>query len=658
LGASWSSLAAGESPYGSTKERFPFKFIADDTNADRQIYDRESDAVRHVRAHGNWLAPHLGLFDVWTWVALFRYVSSTLINLALIPFPWVLAIIGLTMMVTTGFWDRGTPLESTIRIPMLFGPLALLAVFMLFVWWKPSGVTGGADFKHRFYPLQKSVLIAAVSWLLADLFILGIAAAYWLDANLAELLAAAGLSSATLLSTAVSAYHFFSKGAEGGVQAEDSGAKKLLGSLAGVLGFIALAVLVLTAYYTMDIAFFPDLPATRDISQGLVVMTLVAFAVAVVVLFVPARWFLNAFSLQALYRRGLRKAYVLRAATQEEQDRQDGKEVTPRGDNTLLLSDLMGADGPPDMPYHLIVTSLNTSGDTQLERLGRRSDGMVLASLHSGSRATGYRPTAASTAFKDITLGDAMATSGAAASPNMGRNTNSSLAILMTLFNVRIGTWIPNPYDAKRKWTSSRPLVWYWLKELFGIASADDNLVYLTDGGHFDNSAIYELLKRRCKYIIAIDASKDIGNLATVARLARIDFGVQMEVDMAPFMPDDKGHSKQPYVVAKLKYPQVAGDKEATGYLLWVSTARTDEQKPDVIRYGEQNADFPFDSTGDQLFDQSQFESYRQLGHTAVRAAVLRELEGQESLTRNGVGETLETLWKKASEPGKQAPAS
>ncbi|MDA1216256.1 MAG: hypothetical protein O2812_05225, partial [Chloroflexi bacterium] len=253
----------------------------------------------------------MGLFDVWTWVTLFRYVSSTLINLALIPLPWVLAIIGLTIMVPTGFWDRETPLESAIRIPMLFGPLALLAVFMLFVWWKPPGITGGADFKHRFYPLQKSVLIAAVSWLLADLFILGIAAAYWLDANLAELLAAAGLSSATLLGTAVSAYNFFSKVAEGGVQAKDSGVKKLLGAPAGILGFVALAVLLLTAYYALDIAFFPDLPTTRDISQGLVVMTLAAFTVAAVVLFVPARWFLNTFSLQALYRRGLRKAYVL-----------------------------------------------------------------------------------------------------------------------------------------------------------------------------------------------------------------------------------------------------------------------------------------------------------------------------------------------------------
>ena len=64
LGTSWSSLTAGDSPYGSSKDSFPFKFIDTSDSEQHQIYDRESDAVRHVRAHGNWLAPHLGLFDV------------------------------------------------------------------------------------------------------------------------------------------------------------------------------------------------------------------------------------------------------------------------------------------------------------------------------------------------------------------------------------------------------------------------------------------------------------------------------------------------------------------------------------------------------------------------------------------------------------------
>ena len=60
-----------------------------------------------------------------------------------------------------------------------------------------------------------------------------------------------------------------------------------------------------------------------------------------------------------------------------------------------------------------------------------------------------------------------------------------------------------------------------------------------------------------------------------------------MDVDMKPFMPADKEQSKQPYVVAKLKYSPVDGDSDPTGYLLRVSTARTDGPKQDVIHYGE-----------------------------------------------------------------------
>ena len=176
------------------------------------------------------------------------------------------------------------------------------------------------------------------------------------------------------------------------------------------------------------------------------------------------------------------------------------------------------------------------------------------------------------------------------------------------------------------------------------MASADDRYVYLSDGGHFDNSGIYELLKRRCKYIVAIDASRDIGNLATVARLARIDLGVQLDVDMAPFMPDPAtGKSQEPYVVARIEYPPIPGD-DTDGVLVWISTARTPGQKPDVIRYGERNPDFPFDSTGDQLFGQDQFESYRQLGFTAARTAFTDERLTGAGLTRSELEEVLGSM--------------
>ena len=664
LGASWSSLTApdnpeDEPPFGSEEATFPFKFIDHDKDSDRQLFDRESDAVRHLRAHGNWLLPHLGLFDVWTWVALFRYVSSTAINLLLIPIPWFLGFMTLTMMIPNGFWNREYPLSSGITWLMGLGPAVLFVIFMVFVWRQPKskkvGADKGAEIKHSLYWLQKSVLVAGVVWVLADLFVLGIAGVYILKLSLEASVSTAGGSGAILVAAVGTIYRFFMGDTQGGVATETGGTRKKVASLlVGSLGYVALAVLLIAAYYAIDSYFFIDPltlnrnPVSNNPSLHFA-LTAGAFVVAIGMFRMPVWKFLNFFSMQVIYRRGLHKAYILRKVPRKEQKDMKGKTVVPRHEPFLLTQLKKEGENPPDMPYHLIVSAVNTSGDTQLERLGRRSDGLVFAHLHSGSRITGYRRTKGSPAFKNISLSQAMAISGAAISPNMGRFTTTSNAILMTLLNVRIGTWIRNPKDDQEKRLPWRPLVWFWLKELFGMASAEDRFIYLTDGGHFDNSAIYELLKRRCKYILAVDASSDINNLATVCRLARIDLGVQMDMDLKPFKPDPtSGLSQRPYVVAKIKYPPVKGDGKPEGVLVWISTTMTRGQKPDIVRYRETDPDFPFHSTIDQFFDQSQFEAYRQLGHTAARVVFTDAALGKEP-TRCQFEKALDKLLEKVA---------
>ncbi len=653
LGASWSSLTADEPDFGSTEASFPFKFIDNDEDPNGQLFDRESDAVRHLRAHGNWLLPHLGLFDVWTWVALFRYVFSTAINLLLIPIPWVLGLMMLTLMIPGELWNRREPLDSWILNYMWIGPAVLFFIFLLFVWWPHKPIDEGAETKHRLYRWQKIVLVMAVVWVLVDLFALGIAGAYRLQITAEAWVATVGGSGAALLTAGRIIYNFFMEGKQGGVAAETGGnVKKVMSLLVGFLGYIALAILLLASYYAIDRYFLPDRSIQGFFPNNLslyIILTAGAFVVAIGMLFMPVRQFLNFFSMQAIYRRGLRKAYILRSVPAEEGEVVTRKRVVPRHER-FLLTDLKQGQDPPDMPYHLIVSAVNTSGDTELKHLGRRSDSLVFAHLHSGSRVTGYQPTGTSVAFKDISLSEAMAISGAAVSPNMGRTTTTSNAILMTLLNARIGTWIRNPNDCRRRPIPWPPLVWFWLKELFGTASAQDRFIYVTDGGHFDNSAIYELLKRRCKYILAVDAGSDINNLATVSRLARIDLGVQMDVDLEPFKPDpETGLSQRPYVVARLKYPPVPGDDQPEGVLVWLSTTMTRGQKPDIVRYRETDPDFPFHSTGDQFFDQSQFEAYRQLGYTAAGTIIAdADLEKRE-LTRRRLEDAFDKLWDKAA---------
>jgi hypothetical protein len=219
--------------------------------------------------------------------------------------------------------------------------------------------------------------------------------------------------------------------------------------------------------------------------------------------------------------------------------------------------------------------------------------------------------------------------------------------------NIRLGSWVKNPGYPRNGAVFRSPVIWYWIKELFGIASANDRFIYLSDGGHFDNSAIYELLKRRCKYILAIDAGSGFDNLATVSRLARVDLGTQIEANLDLFKPDpETGLSSQPYVVARIKYPPLSDDtdpkkeQQNEGILVWLSTGMTKNQKPDVLKYKEKDPDFPFNTTVDQFFDQEQFEAYRELGHTAAKK-ILEDagikLEG-ENLTRKKLEASFDDL--------------
>src|SRR5262249_37655205 len=120
-------------------------------------------------------------------------------------------------------------------------------------------------------------------------------------------------------------------------------------------------------------------------------------------------------------------------------------------------------------------------------------------------------------------IGMAMAISGAAANPSMGRSSSPALTFLMTVFNVRLGWWIGNPRNKTsrlRKWLGRRPKstshlpgprlgLLYTILELFGATDDSRGFVNLSDGGHFDNLGVYELVRRCCRYIVVCDAGQD-----------------------------------------------------------------------------------------------------------------------------------------------------
>jgi hypothetical protein len=257
--------------------------------------------------------------------------------------------------------------------------------------------------------------------------------------------------------------------------------------------------------------------------------------------------------------------------------------------------------------------------DNEQERKEVRQDGNVAVPRAAAFRSAYARTVDHAHDPSSLTVGLAVATSGAAASPNMGYHTSPTLAFLMTVFNVRLGWWLRNPrwaevWSDQRYRLSLREL----LSELLGLTTDDRSWVYLSDGGHFENLGIYELVRRRCRFIVASDAGQD-GNvtfedLGNAIEKCRSDFGVDIEIDLTNIRHSAARFSEWHCAIGSIRYDSQNPD-EAQGTLLYIKSSLTGDESADVLRYASLHPAFPHESTSDQFFDESQFESYRALGY-------------------------------------------
>ena len=361
-----------------------------------------------------------------------------------------------------------------------------------------------------------------------------------------------------------------------------------------------------------------------------------------VTLFVSWRIGVNEFSLHLLYRNRLVRAYLgaTRGRTEREKTFNSFTGFDRLDDLKLVSLIVKGKDNKDAYsgPYPIINTALNATDVTDLDRQDRKAESFVFTPKYCGfdfsrTRAVsrsmkkaydyGYRPTGEFSDPQGPNLGTAMAISGAAVSPNMGYHSSPATAFLLTIFNVRLGWWIGNP--RKSHWEQSDPQfgIAYLISDLIGKSDASSNFVCLSDGGHFDDMGIYELIRRRCKYILLCDAEEDVNStcvgLANAIRRCRIDFGVQIDIDLKPVTNKNSktGFSKQHKVKGTIWYP---GDPEnaPSGILAYVKTSLTGDEAVDVREYFMDNPAFPQQSTDDQFFDESQFESYRKLGYASL----------------------------------------
>jgi hypothetical protein len=218
-------------------------------------------------------------------------------------------------------------------------------------------------------------------------------------------------------------------------------------------------------------------------------------------------------------------------------------------------------------------------------------------------------------------LGTAVAISGAAASPNMGYHSSPALTFIMTLFNARLGSWLGNPKQWRWRDEGPRSAFDSIIREAFGLTDDTSPYVYLSDGGHFENLALYEMVRRRCRYIIVLDGGADPNyiyeDLGNALRKIRIDMKIDIKFDpaLAPPLPGFKPSKR--CALAQINYKEIDPSLE-NGHLIYIKPAILETEPPDVTEYKAANAAFPHESTGDQWFNESQTESYRMLGLYSV----------------------------------------
>lgn len=267
-------------------------------------------------------------------------------------------------------------------------------------------------------------------------------------------------------------------------------------------------------------------------------------------------------------------------------------------------------------PLHLINTTMNTTTSPSVKLQGRGGDNFVLSPLYCGARSTGYRRTESYLAGA-LELSTALTISGAAVDPNTSRTRSRPLAFLMALLNIRLGYWTNHPQES-----GGRPLA-AWLRfitrEMLGVALSEKHRhIHLSDGAHFDNLGLYELLRRRCRYIIATDVGADprltLAELGKAIERARVDFRAQVELNVDALYDElDKSLADRSYALGSVIYAD-----GTVGQLLYIRPMMCRGMSADLYAYWRDHPTFPNDPTSDQFYDEAQFEAYRELGLQTV----------------------------------------
>ncbi|HZL27826.1 MAG TPA: hypothetical protein VFC39_14970 [Acidobacteriaceae bacterium] len=343
---------------------------------------------------------------------------------------------------------------------------------------------------------------------------------------------------------------------------------------------------------------------------------------------------INIFSLHGMYRMRLMRAFLGSSNTRRDPDKFTGFD-----DRDMVWEDEVPCE--PGVPLHLIQTTVNLVGTRDLAWAQRKAEGFTISPLHCGGWRLGYVPTRCYGGPRGLSLATAMAISGAAINPNMGYHSSPLVTLIMTLFNARLGWWLPNPKynrkDWKMKWAKKfcspmrdlmaqksprlalRPLI----DEMFGGTNDTTPYIELTDGGHFEDLGVYEMVLRRSNRIIIIDAGADpdceFEDLGNAIRKIEIDLGIPITF-RGNKLEMEKGTQATNLRcgIADIHYECVDGPSTASGELIYIKAGMNGQEPADIRQYAVTHPTFPHEATSNQFFTESQFESYRHLGSFSV----------------------------------------
>ena len=562
------------------------------------LADGTGTVLDWLRVHGRYLITGKGLSG-WTLTA--SILSGTLLNLFVLV-PVILVVIGLL----SGDWfDFSWP--PHLRLPrapnvdahdgfflLLLAGLALFALYLLAtlafalstVLPPLRQLSANQFFRQRLGRLLGGSVICMAIGLLPALAGIEESVAVYLETDESKQITRQATWMAPLLTGLASLWKANKQGENAGTYAT-VGLALLLGGMFTVLYHIAHHTHVLETPMFM----------------GWVGLSLLLAFVADI----------NAVSMHSYYRSRLAEAFMPRVS-------EDGDE---RLRNPLLfrLTDLKPESGAP---FHIVNTTLNTSSSAEPKLRARNGENMILTPLYCGSASTGYRRTS-NYLRGELTLSTAFSVSGAAVDPDTYATKSRAVSFLMTLLNVRLGIWVLNPRHEPRKF---RWPAWYqlMLREMLGVGLSEKDLrIHLADGGHFENLGLYELLRRRCRYIIVGDAGADPGatlaDLGQAVQRARADLGAEVEISADPLLHGDgRPIHKQAHLLGRVTY--VDGSH---GEILYLKALLRENLGADIYGYWRTNPEFPNQPTSNQFYGEMQFDSYRELGRQLMAGVIGEE---------------------------------